>query len=206
MRYISHLDWQNTITKMLYRSGLELCFSQGFNPTPKFSLGVALPIFVESKCELIDIEIFDDITNLELVKKLNNVLPKDIKILSAKKIDKTVEAIDVLAQWALYEIEPLKKDILKKEDLLYIKNTISSSEEIVTEKVNKKGIIKHVNIKPSIKSVDVTDSGLQLVLKTGQSQEIPSVKPDEVMKKFMPDVLFKIVRTAFYDKDMNMLN
>ncbi len=44
-----------------------------------------------------------------------------------------------------------------------------------------------------------------MVLKTGQSEEIPSVKPDDVIKLFKPDVCFKIVRTEFYDKDMNKL-
>ena len=98
MRYISHLDWQNTVVKTLYRSGLNLYFSQGFNPTPKFSLGVALPIFVESECELIDIEIYNEIEEKELVKILNSVSPNDIEILSAKEVEKNIIAIDVLAQ------------------------------------------------------------------------------------------------------------
>ncbi len=205
MKYISHLDWQNTITKMLYRSGLDLCFSQGFNPTPKFSLGIALPVFVESKCELIDIEIYDDITENELVKKLNNVLPENIHVSAAKKIDKTTTAIDILVQWALYSFEPLEKGILKNEDLLYIKNRISSSDEVIIEKINKKGVKKLVNIAPSIKSAECSENKLNLILKTGQSQEMPSVKPDDVIKYFLPDINFRIVRVAFYDKDMNRL-
>lgn len=205
MRYISHLDWQNTIIKTLYRSGLDLCFSQGFNPSPKFSLGVALPIFVESECELIDIDIYNDIDVNELVCKLNSVLPTNIRISSAEKIDKTTPAIDITAQWASYSFTPVKQGILQNEDLLYIMNSISSSNEIFIEKINKKGIKKLVNIKQSIKSVVVADGVLCMILKTGQSDEIPSVKPDDVIKLFKPDVNFKIVRTAFYDKDMNKL-
>ncbi len=205
MRYISHLDWQNTIIKTLYRSGLHLCFSQGFNPSPKFSLGIALPIFIESKCELIDIEIYDDFDSDTIIKKLNNVLPDNIKVLKAEKIDKSSPAIDITAQWALYSFESVVKGILQNEDLLYIKDKISSSNEIFIEKINKKGIKKLVNIKPSIKSAEVAGNRLYLILKTGQSEEIPSVKPDEVIKLFKPDVKFKIVRTEFYDKDMNKL-
>ena len=205
MRYISHLDWQNTIVKTLYRSGLNLYFSQGFNPTPRFSLGVALPIFVEGENELIDIEIYDDIDSNLLVEKLNMVLPKNIKVKSAEKIDRTIGAIDILAQWAMYIFEPIKQGLLQNEDLLYIKDKISSNNEIFIEKINKKGIKKLVNIKPSIKSVEVTDSKLCMILKTGQSDEIPSVKPDDVIKLFKPELNFKIVRTKFYDKDMNEL-
>ncbi len=205
MRYISHLDWQNTIVKMLYRSGLNLCFSQGYNPTPKFSLGIALPIFVESRCELIDIEIQDNIECGKLVEILNKVLPKNIRIVKAEQIDKTTPAIDITAQWALYSFTPFKKGILKNEDLLYIKNTISSSDEIFIEKINKKGIKKLVNIKQSIKSINISDDILYLVLKTGQSKEIPSVKPEDVIKIYAPNTDFQIIRLEFYDKEMNKL-
>lgn len=205
MRYISHLDWQNTIIKMLFRSGLNLYFSQGFNPTPRFSLGIALPLFVESEGELIDIELCDDITPNKLVDKLNAVLPENIKVLSAEKITRQDPAIDILAQWAKFVFTPFKEGILKNEDLLYIKNTISSSNEIFIEKINKKGIKKLVNIKPSIKSVDVQDEKIIMILKAGQSEEIPSVKPDDVIKLFNNSVDFRIIRTDFYDKDMNRI-
>ena len=205
MRYISHLDWQNTLTKTLYRSGLDLCFSQGFNPTPKFSLGIALPLFVESKCDFTDIEIYNDIEETKLVEILNNSLPKDIRVTEAKKIDKSTAAIDILAQWALYSFTPYKTGILKNEDLLYIKDKISSSNEIFIEKINKKGIKKLVNIKPSIKMTEIKDYKLFMILKTGQSEEIPSVKPEDVIKLYKPDITFRIIREAFYDKDMNKL-
>ncbi len=203
--YISHLDWQNTIIKTLYRSGLNLCFSQGFNPSPKFSLGIALPIFIEGENELIDIEIYDNITPDELTNRLNKVLPENIKIISAEKIEKSTPAIDITAQWAMYSFEPIIEGILQNENLLYIKDKISSNNEILIEKINKKGIKKLVNIKPSIKSTEVFENKLYMVLKTGQSEEIPSVKPEDVIKLFEPNVEFKIVRTSFYDKDMNKL-
>ncbi len=57
LRYFSHLDWQNTFLKSLSRSGLDVAFSQGFNPSMKVSMGVALPLFAQSECELVDIEI-----------------------------------------------------------------------------------------------------------------------------------------------------
>ena len=205
MRYISHLDWQNTIIKMLFRSGLNLYFSQGFNPTPRFSLGIALPLFVESEGELIDIELCDNISTAELIDKFNTVLPQNIRVISAEKITRQAPAIDILAQWAQFTYEPFKESILKNEDLLYIKNTISSSNEIFIEKINKKGIKKLVNIKPSIKSVDVQGNKIIMILKTGQSEEIPSVKPDDVIKLFNNDVDFRITRTEFYDKDMNKI-
>ncbi len=205
MRYISHLDWQNTIIKMLYRSGLKLCFTQGYNPSPKFSLGIPLPLFMESSCELADIDLSENISGRELTERLNSVLPKSIRIVSAEKIDKKIPAIDVTAQWAEYLIYPLKENVLKNKDLLYIKNEISSRNEILIEKISKKGIKKLVNIKESIKSAEVSENKLKVVLKTGQSADIPPLRADSLIKVFNDKVIFRIVRTAFFDKDMNRL-
>lgn len=205
LRYLSHLDWQNTIIKTLYRSGLSLCFSQGFNPTPKISLGIALPIFIESTCELIDIDIYDNLGVEKLKEILTKALPINIKIQKIVKMPKETKSIDTLAQWALYEFNSLKEGILKFEDMMYIIERISSSDEIFIEKKNKKGIKKLVNIKPSIKSVEIVENKLTMILKVGQNIDIPSVKADEVVKLFYPDTEFRIVRTKFYDENLNEL-
>lgn len=205
LRYLSHLDWQNTVIKALFRSKLDLAFSQGFNPTPKVSLGIALPIFTESICELIDIDIFNDIEPDELKGILQKVLPEESEIINIKKMPKGTDAIEISAQWAEYKIETLKKNVLKSEDLLYIINKISSDDEIFIEKKNKKGITKFINIKKSMKSCDCNDCTITMILKVGQSSEIPSIKPDEVLKLFYPDVQFKINRTKFFDKNFNEL-
>ena len=182
-----------------------MAFSQGFNPTPKISLGIALPIFTESTCELIDIEIKNDLLPEVLKESLTKVVPEKIKILEVVKIPKETKSIDTLAQWALYECSPFKEGILKIQDLMYIIDKISSSDEIFTEKKTKKGIKKLVNIKPSIKSAMLDNNKLMLVLKAGQSVEISSVKADEVIKLFYPDVEFRIVRRKFFDENFNEL-
>ena len=89
--------------------------------------------------------------------------------------------------------------------MLYIKDKISSSNEIFIEKISKKGIKKLVNIKQSIKSVEVSEDKLYMILKVGQAEDIPSVKPEDVVKLFVSDIDFKIRRMEFYDKDMNKL-
>ena len=61
LRYLSHLDWQSLIIKTFRRMGLKLAMSQGFNPTPRISLSPALPIFIESDCELVYFETIEAI-------------------------------------------------------------------------------------------------------------------------------------------------
>lgn len=205
LRYFSHLDWQNTFLKALARSGLNIAFSQGFNPSMKVSLGVALPLFAESGCELVDVEIYDDLKIEDLQLKLEEVLPEGCKIISIVKLDKSAKAIDNTVQWAEYEIKLFKGAILKFETLRYNVDRVLSSDEILLTKKNKKGFLKTTNIKPSIKSYRFDDESLFIVLKTGQGSDIPALRADDLMKIISPDVLFDIKRTKFFDENVKQI-
>lgn len=209
LRYFSHLDWQNTFLKTLARSGLNIAFTQGFNPTMKASLGVALPLFTESECELVDIEIFDDLKTDILQLKLEKVLPEGCKIINIEKLDKSAKAIDNTVQWAEYEIKLFDNSIHNFESLSYNMNKVLSSEEIFMTKKNKKGFLKTTNIKPAIKSYRFSDNCLFIVLKTGQAVgqlcEVPSLRADDLMKIIAPNILFDIKRTKFFDENLKQL-
>lgn len=200
LRYLSHLDWQNTIIKSLYRSGLNLNFSKGFNPTPKISLGIALPVFVESITEFVDIEIFDKLSENEIKSKLQSVLPSQIKLLKIKQIEKSEKSADNIVEWAEYEFKTIEEGIYDINSLLYdIKEKFDSDNEIVIEKKNKKGITKTINIKPSIKSITTQNDKIVMILKAGQSTDIPALRADTAIKMFLPDIQFEIKRTKFFD-------
>ena len=207
LKYLSHLDWQNTIIKSLYRSGLKLNFSQGFNPTPKISLGIALPIFVESVTEFIDIEFFDNIGKDELKEKLSKAFPSQIRVLDLKEIPRKEPSIDNTAEWAEYEFSPIEKDIYPVKSLLYdINAKFSENEKILIEKKNKKGIKRTIDIKPSIRSISERDNKIVMVLKAGQNQEIPSLRPDTAMELFKPEINFDMKRTKFFDGSLEEID
>lgn len=168
LRYFSHLDWQNTFHKAIARSGLNVAFSQGFNPTMKVSMGIALPLFLESGCELVDIELNEELKIEDIQLKLEKVLPLGCKILSIVKLDKGAKSIDNTVSWAEYEIKLFDGTIQKFEDLRYNIDKVLSSEEILLTKKNKKGFLKTTNIKPAIKSYRFEGESLFMVLKTGQ--------------------------------------
>lgn len=203
LRYFSHLDWQNTFHKALSRSGLKIAYSQGFNPSMKVSLGAALPLFIESKCELADIVLLEDKSEKEIKLKLDKVLPEGCKIKSIVKIDKSVQAIDNTVQWAEYEIKTFGSGLQNFEYLRYNTDKVLSSEEIFLTKKNKKGLTKTINVKNAVKSWRFNADGLFIVLKTGQGVDIPALRADDLMKIIAPDILFNIRRVKFFDGDMN---
>ena len=215
LKYFSHLDWQNTFIKALARTDLNIVYSLGYNPLMKVSMGIALPLFAESECELVDVELFDNLEVNDLKLKLERVLPEQSKIISIVKIEKNAPAIDVTAQWAEYKIEIFDKSLYDFENLRYNTEKVLSSDEIFIEKKNKKGLKIQTNIKPSIKSYRFEDESMFIILKTGQSAinkkdgtvqaGIPALRADVLMSLIAPDVTFNIKRTRFFDEKLKEL-
>ncbi len=207
LRYFSHLDWQNTFFKAIARTDLNIAFSQGFNPSMKISMGVALPLFYESLTEFVDIELYDNIPCETIQLKLAKALPEESKIISIVKLEEGAKSIDNTVFWAEYKIEIFDKALYDFEKLLYNTNKVLTSDKIYIEKKNKKGLIKKTDIKPSVKSYRFEDNCLFIVLKTGQNLEnsIQSLRADTLMNVIAENVMFNITRTRFFDESLKEL-
>lgn len=82
LMYISHLDLQKTMQRIITRAGIDIWYSEGFNPQPKIVFAVPLPVGVESNCEMLDIKINSYMSNEEIMERLKNNLPTQMKVLS----------------------------------------------------------------------------------------------------------------------------
>jgi radical SAM-linked protein len=205
LRYFSHLDWQNTFFKAISRTDLKVAFSYGYNPTMKISMGIALPLFCESLTELVDVELWENVSAEHFKSEIEKVLPKESKILSVTKIDKSVPSIDRTASWAEYKIKIFNQGIYQFENLVYNTEKVLSSDKIIIEKKNKKGLIQKTDVKKSIGSHRFEDDSLFIVLKTGQGSEIPPLRADVLMNVIAPDVVFDITRVKFLTESLHEL-
>ena len=70
LRYISHLDLQRAMTRLLLRTDLPIVFSEGFNPHPKLTFAQPLSIFQESVCEIAVFRLSDPPSEEETLRKL----------------------------------------------------------------------------------------------------------------------------------------
>jgi radical SAM-linked protein len=205
LRYFSHLDWQNTFFKAISRTNLKVAFSYGYNPTMKISMGIALPLFCESLTELVDVELWENVSEEYFKSELEKVLPKESQIITLNKIDKSSPSIDRTASWAEYQIKIFNKGIYQIEDLVYNTEKVLSSDEIIVEKKNKKGLIQKTDVKKSVGSHRFEDDSLFIVLKTGQGSEIPPLRADVLMNIIAPDVVFDITRVRFLTESLHEL-
>lgn len=210
LKYISHLDWQKLIYSAIRKAGLKINFTQGFNPTPKLSLALALPIFMEGKAEYADIELQENLSTDEIKEKLNKFLPEYSKILEIVKISKQNLSVDKEVCWAKYTAIPVDEKKVEKNFLKSIVKNTLLEENIVIDKDSKKGL-KKINIRPSIYSLEVDEKNgqckLEFILKTGQGTDnnISALRADKFLNYLIPEVEWKIVREVLLNSELKVL-
>ena len=81
--WISHLDLMRLFQRAFKRAGLPLTHTQGYNPRPSVSIALPLSVGVESRCELLDFELYGEkLPNEEILVRLNQSLVEGVRVLS----------------------------------------------------------------------------------------------------------------------------
>ena len=212
LKFLSHLDWQNLILKSLRRAGVHFALTEGFNKVPKISFSPSLPLFIESECELLNFITIEPLSE-NFLEDFKLAAPENLRIIALKELEndgRRMVSLDNLIQWALYEAEIPQNNIVNKtlgilnfEDLRYTVEKCLSSSELFIEKKTKKGIIKQVNYRNSVKSAEIKEGKFRFILKAGQDDIMPAFRADEFLKYlFNKNAIFEIKRLSFFDKDM----
>lgn len=142
MKYISHLDLLRVMDRLLRRAGVPIKYSQGFHPRPKISLGNPISLGTEAFNEPMDIELREDMTNAELMEKLNSKSVLGFEFTKVIDIDGKTSIADEYKEMR-YEITGDASSLDRLYELL-------SRDEILLVK-EKKGKVETKDLKPRIK-------------------------------------------------------
>lgn len=173
--YISHLDVNRMMTRAVRRAQLPMWYTEGFNPHPYIAFALPLSLGQSSDCEYMDIRIEGDMTDEEVMTRLNDTLPEGLKILSvgapvfdAKEIEKAQYFVKIV-----FETNEEASLFAEKADELL------KGEELMAEKPGKKGhrkIMKQVNLIDMIFDAKITSAdnivNLQCVLAAGNTHNL----------------------------------
>ena len=203
-KYISHLDLMATMQRALIRAGIKLKYSQGFNPHPSISIALPLSVGCASLCELIDFKTEHYLLPDGLSEIINDVLPKDIKVL---------EAYIPLRKFSAIKWVKIKGELHYNNAPANIAEELTnrfSMDSIIIEKKTKRGI-KDIDIAPHIRDVcyNINEDGVVTASAMLSAQE-PSINPQNMMsalcgeyEKFAPDFT-AFTRTEIYDADLKV--
>lgn len=201
MKFISHLDLQRFMIRMIRRSGIPVWYSEGFNPHPYITFALPLSLGFESTYDVMDMRLDDDNFPLnETLRMLKTVMPEGIELIGIG--EPWMKAGEI--SFAKYEIsfDSLDEDIKTKL------NSFLALPEILTEKKNKKGKWNTIDLAPSIKSFEIMDKSIILVLASGSANNLnPKLLLEAFEKQCEVNLPFmSVVRTMIYNSNMEQFS
>ena len=198
-KYISHLDLNRFMLKIIRKSKIPVWFSEGYNPHPYITFALPLSLGFESDYEVMDIRLDDDsYSNDSVFNALSGLLPVGFELI--KCTDPIMKAGQVC--FADYKI------VFDSEDSSVVNELYSflQSDCIVSSKKTKKGTIKEIDLKNYIKDFSLNGTTLNLTLAAGGSNNLNPKLVLDAYSSFKRVSLpyYTITRTMLYNDNMEI--
>ncbi|MCD6405578.1 MAG: DUF2344 domain-containing protein [Planctomycetes bacterium] len=173
-KFLGHHDLMRLFERALRRVGLPLVFSAGFNPRPQISFPVALALGVESKAEILEVELDRWVSPRRVKESLERELPEGIGIASVQSVNFREKAKVIGTQFCV-EIDAVPEDFEARLDAFLAK------DEAYVERVSKSGK-KRINVREYVAYARLVGGSLHLGLRTSPTG---SVRPQEVLSALL---------------------
>lgn len=203
-KYISHLDLSRCFARALKMSGLNVWYTEGFNPHIFLTFALPLSLGYESICEVVDVRLLDTDTDIDpyIKEKINAGLPYGIEVFDAAPARQKTSDI----AWARYIVE-IADDAVPADAWGDTARSVMARAEIPAEKKTKKGV-GTVDIKPLVHAIDTQTKGalchMDMVLAAGNERSLnPGLLLDAVFgEQGIRPAHLLVKRVQILDKDM----
>ncbi len=143
MKFISHLDLLRFFERVFNKSEIPVKYSEGFHPRPKMSFGSPISLGTEAYNEIMDFETDAEISNEEVLKRLNENAVLGFKVHKVEEVPRKSSIMEEFTNM-LYTVEGSKEDMDKLEELF--------NREEILEVREKKGKTVTRNLKERLKN------------------------------------------------------
>lgn len=156
LKYLSHLDLMRLFQRALRRAGIPVARSKGFNPRPRISLAVPLPVGVTADQEYGEICLQGGVPLKQFVESLNSQLPPGLSITGAGEAKPGARSLSAVVNAALYRAtRPDARPAPVEQWREAAEGLLVRSEIMVNRNRGAGKIADRVNIRPYIFSLTV---------------------------------------------------
>jgi radical SAM-linked protein len=193
--YTGALDIHGIWERVMRRAGLNIAYTQGFNPGPRINLASPLPLGINSEQELADFW-FVDIPGLdEFCERINHAAPPGLKVLTAEIVPLSTPALQTRVDSASYRSGAIAGELIQST-----KEAISTLLAAETMPRERRG--KAYDLRPLILSLEAIPEGdgghLEMTL---VSLEGATGRADEVLSALGLDISdVSLTRTKIFLK------
>ncbi len=184
-KYISHLDLLRVFKRAFKVMGLDIRYSNGYNPHPKMSFAQPLSLGYSSLCEYLEFETITPHDPESLREDLAKNLPRDLAITELFQFDSEVKTLAAESDACEYRIfVPFEGTEEEFRDLF----TSYMAQDRITalKKMKKTKTLEEVDIKDKIRSWKVSREGdnavIDCILDSGSHSNL---SPELVIKSFL---------------------
>ena len=199
LRFVSHLDMNRFMSRVIKKSRLPIWYTEGFNPHPYITFALPLSLGFESDYEILDIRLTDDDFDIKKIPALlNSICGEYMNFYDVFEPALKVGLIGFSSYLITFDDGgEIQKDLA---DFL-------SRESIICSKRTKKGGTKEIDIAPKLISIKLEQKDnkttLFLTLPAGGEDNL---NPELLIAAFYesyPDkyYCYNVLRTAVLDKD-----
>jgi len=104
-RFISTLELTTLFSRAARRADLPIAFSQGHHPLPRFAFSPGLAVGVESRCELVDLDLVEPLSAGTVRERMAPQLPEGMVITAAETLPLHGPSISASIAALRYEID-----------------------------------------------------------------------------------------------------
>lgn len=198
LKYISHLDINRALSRAFRRADIPLWFTEGYNPHAYMSFSLPLSLGVESLCEYVDIRLVDEISNDEIKKRMNDVLPADLRILDV--YDDFRDSSEIMYSDYVFKIS--FTDCEKAAERI---KSVFELSEILAQKKGKQGrkkVLKDVDIKQYIDKYNISVRDDLVVINV----RLMAGNEKNLNPTLLFDTLIRLIETDFEWKSISRLS
>ena len=199
LRFVSHLDMNRVMTRLLRLSKVPIWYTEGFNRHPYITFALPLSLGFSSEYEVMDFRLEADTFNIKTAEKMiSDVCPDGIKVIALKEPAFKSGKI----AFADFEITFFKDSLADKNSL----NSFLSLPQIIVSKKTKKGGLKEIDLAEKIKSFEIIDGEeLRLKLRLPAGGE-DNINPKILIDRYLSDIgenngFYTVVRTGLFLAD-----
>jgi radical SAM-linked protein len=173
-RFLSHHDLMRLFERAVRRAELPLRMTQGFNPHPKLSILLALPLGAEADEEPVEIQLERPIPARDVLERLNAQLPPGIRIVEAEEVATGTKPRPSGMVYRVHLPDP-------GCDLQARAAAFLAEENVIVERESPKGR-RTIDLRPAVTGLVVDGTTLILELAVGQAG---TPKPAEVVEALL---------------------
>lgn len=199
VRYIGHLDMLRYFQKAVMRAGINIRYSEGFNPHQIMSFAYPLGVSMETCGDYLDIDVLGPADCGAVTEQMNSVMSEGIKILKTTVVPKGAANAMASVKAADYLVYIRQAGVITED---VVKEFLQKDEILVPKENGKKQTT--VDIRPGIYDLDLRENDTVFMkLESGSERNIKVSTVLDVLSErvSMPVTSDRVIRQEIYGRN-----